>query len=167
MCLHYDVLFVLLPPATHNMLITHMTWWSRRWGGWIDGYMDGSMESLTNNRGKWPPQMCVLLPGGNLNIFILREIRQRGAHKSDTFIDFRSWWTHTERKRAQAKATRPHICIFATYMRVFCIADNGHKVDEMTTRGARGAKFAPVRSSNWWPNEASDHHRCEFYIRIM
>ena len=30
---------------------------------------------------------------------------------------------------------------------MICFADNGHKVDEMTTRGASGANFAPVRSS--------------------
>ena len=51
------------------------------------------------------------------------------ALKSDTFIDFRSWWTHTEGKRAQVNATKPHVCIVATYLPMICIVDNGHKVD--------------------------------------
>ena len=34
------------------------------------------------------------------------------------------------------------MCIFATFMQMICIADIGHKVDEMTTRGANGANVA-------------------------
>ena len=39
-----------------------------------------------------------------------------------------------------------HFCyIYA----MICMAGNGHKVDEMTTREADEANLAPIRSSTW------------------
>ena len=102
----------------------------------IDDDKRGSRSEFCNKkvakrvikRGKWPPQMWVL-PKENWCFQMLLGISAFRALKGDTFIDFRSWWTHTEGKRAQVNATKPHFCIFATYLPMICIVDNGHKVE--------------------------------------
>ena len=68
------------------------------------------------------------------------------AHQTATSIDFRGWWTHLQRNRAQLQVARPHICNFCSETQRICIAHSGHKVAEVTTRAAHGAIFEPVRS---------------------
>ena len=84
---------------------------------------------------------------GKTRVRVFLVIEMHFGHSRVTHLSsFEDVGPHSDGKRAQVNATRPHVCILATYMRMICIADDGHKVDEMTTRGASGANFAPVRS---------------------
>ena len=53
--------------------------------GWMDGWIDGNVGE--HSRQVTTTDVSVTT-GGNLDIFIFKEIRLRGGHKSDACIDF-------------------------------------------------------------------------------